>query len=300
MLIAQITDLHCKVDGKGENLGCDNNKNAARAIARINELSPRPDIVLATGDLATSGIPEQYEALSKILEPLEVPLYLIPGNHDEHRPLLDAFSGKYGLVDDGHDYVRTVIENYQLRFVSLDTTVAGHHHGAIPQERASWLNHVLSEKPDKPTFIFMHHPPFNTGIWWMDRIGILDGLDRFADILSKHRQVVGITAGHLHRTIHSTFAGVPVTVAPTTCYSVELDVHVEGAPKVTNEPPGMMMHLWQDDTLVSHTLFLEKHNNYDVASLVKDWPARWKLMQNNEPVPKVLGAIGDEVISDDV
>jgi 3',5'-cyclic-AMP phosphodiesterase len=295
MLFAQITDLHCTAVGKEAKLGCDNNKNIALAIARINELSPRPDIVLATGDLTASGSPEQYESLTDLLEPLEVPLYIIPGNHDEHRPLLDAFSGKYGLEDDGYGYVRTVIDKYQLRLVSLDTTVHGHHHGAIPQERASWLDQVLSEKPDKPTLIFMHHPPFETGIWWMDKLGVLDGLDRLAKVLSDHNQVIGITAGHLHRTIHATFSGVPVTVAPTTCYSVGLNIHIEGSPVVTDEPPGMMMHLWQAGALVSHNLFLRKHNIYDVAPLVKDWPSRWKLMQNNDPIPKALGAIGDSV-----
>ena len=64
---------------------------------------------------------------------------------------------------------------------------------------------------------------------------------------------------------------------------------------VTDEPPGFMIHLWQAGTLVSHNLFLKKHNIYDVAPLVKDWPSRWKLMQNNEPIPKALGAIGDSV-----
>ena len=293
MLIAQITDLHCREDGRKPMLGCDNNKNIALAIARVNDLSPRPNIVLATGDLTTAGRPEEYKSLAALIKPLEVPLYIIPGNHDEYRPLLNAFSGKYGLVDDGQDYVRTVIEDGPLRLVSLDTTVYEHHHGTIPEERASWLDKVLCEAPDKPTLIFMHHPPFETGIWWMDRLGILDGLDRLAKVLSRHSQVIGITAGHLHRTIHSTFAGVPVTVAPTTCYSVDLNVHDEGTPMVTNEPPGMMLHYWQYGTLISHTLFLNEHKTYDVAGKVKDWPKRWELMQQHKPIPKSLGAIED-------
>jgi Icc protein len=291
MLIAQITDLHCREAGKEPILGCDNNKNIALAIARVNDLSPRPDIVLATGDLTTAGRPEQYTTLAALIEPLEVPLYLIPGNHDERGQLLNAFAGKYGLVNDGHDYVRTVIDDGQLRLVSLDTTVAGHHHGEIPEDRTAWLDEVLCAAPDKPTLIFMHHPPFETGIWWMDQLGILDGLDRLATVLGRHRQVIRIIAGHLHRTIHSTFAGVPVTVAPTTCYSVDLNVHDEGTPMVTNEPSGMMLHYWQSGTLVSHTLFLNAHDTYDVAPLVKDWSQRWELMQQRKPIPKALGAI---------
>ena len=291
MLIAQISDLHCRKAGAEAMLGCDNNRNIALAVDRLNGLSPRPDVVLATGDLTSAGRPNQYKALAALFETLGLPLYLLPGNHDERRPLLDAFAGQYGLVDDGHEYVRTVIDDGPLRLVALDTSVAGHHQGAIPEDRAAWLDDVLGAVPDKPTLIFMHHPPFETGIWWMDSLGILDGLDRLATVLGRHRQVISMTAGHLHRTIHATFAGVPVTVCPTTCYAVDLDIHDEAPPKVTDEPPAMMLHYWHAGALVSHTLFLGAHETFNVTGLMKDWPGRRERMRQHQPMPKALGAI---------
>ena len=291
MLIAQISDLHCREAGAEAMLGCDNNRNIALAVARLNGLSPCPDVVIATGDLTSGGQPNQYAALAALLAPLEIPLYLLPGNHDAYRPLIDAFAGRYGLIDDGHEYVRTVIDDGPLRLVALDTSVAGHHQGAVPEDRAAWLDEVLGAAPEKPTLIFMHHPPFESGIWWMDSFGILDGLDRLATVLGRHRQVVGMTAGHLHRTIHATFAGVPVTVAPTTCYAVDLDIHDEALPKVTDEPSAMMLHYWHVDTLVSHTLFLDAHETYDVTGLMKDWPGRFERMRQRQPMPKALGSI---------
>ena len=110
MLIAQISDLHCRDAGATAMLGSDNNQNIARAVEVLNALSPRPDLVLATGDLTSAGRADQYAALADLLAPLELPLYLLPGNHDAQGPLLDAFAGKYGLVDDDDDYVRTVID----------------------------------------------------------------------------------------------------------------------------------------------------------------------------------------------
>lgn len=291
MLIAQISDLHCRDAGATAMLGSDNNQNIARAVEVLNALSPRPDLVLATGDLTSAGRADQYAALADLLAPLELPLYLLPGNHDAQGPLLDAFAGKYGLVDDDDDYVRTVIDGGPLRLVGLDTSVADHHQGAIPEDRAQWLDETLAAVPEKPTLIFMHHPPFETGIWWMDSLGILEGLDRLADVLGRHPQVIGMTAGHLHRTIHATFAGVPVTVAPTTCYAVDLDIHDEAPPKVTDEPPAMLLHYWHADTLISHTIFLDVHETYDVTQLMADWPGRFKRMQKRQPMPKALGAI---------
>ena len=291
MLIAQISDLHCREAGAEASLSCDNNLNISLAVARLNDLSPRPDIVIATGDLTSAGRPEQYSALSDLLEPLEIPLFLLPGNHDEYGPFLDTFSNRYGIINDKHGYVRTVIDDGPLRLVALDTSVEGYHQGAIPKERAKWLDKVLGLEPKKPTLIFMHHPPFETGIWWMDRMGILEGTDLFAEVLSRHSQVIRITTGHLHRSIHATFAGIPVTVCPTTCYSVDLNIKDEAMPRVTNEPPAMMLHYWYRDTLVSHTLYLNSHETHDVAPLMKDWPGRFKRMQKRKSLSKELGAI---------
>jgi len=291
MLIAQISDLHCREVDAPAMLGNDNNFNIERAVARLNNFSPRPDLVLATGDLTSMGRTEQYAALADLLAPLEIPLYLLPGNHDAYRPMMDNFAGQYGLVDDGYEFIRTVINSGPLRLIGLDTSVADHHHGAIPEERIQWLNEALSVEPAKPTLIFMHHPPFETGIWWMDGIGILDGLHRLAKVLSNHSQIIGMTAGHLHRTIHATFAGIPVTVAPSTCYAVDLDIHDEAPPKVTEEPPAMLLHYWQADTLVSHTVFLDAYETHDIRGLMTDWPGRFERMRQGQPQPKALGMI---------
>ena len=291
MLIAQISDLHCREVDAPAMLGNDNNFNIERAVARLNNFSPRPDLVLATGDLTSRGRTEQYAALADLLAPLEIPLYLLPGNHDAYRPMMDNFAGQYGLVDDGYEFIRTVINSGPLRLVGLDTSVADHHHGAIPEERIQWLNEALSIEPEKPTLIFMHHPPFETGIWWMDSIGILEGLNRLAKVLNNHSQIIGMTAGHLHRTIHATFAGIPVIIAPSTCYAVDLDIRDEAPPKVTEEPPAMLLHYWHADTLVSHTVFLDAHETHDIRELITDWPGRLERMRQRQPLPKALGMI---------
>ena len=157
MLIAQVSDLHCRDVDAPAILGNDNNLNIARAVARLNSFSPRPDLVLATGDLTSGGRPDQYAALADLLAPLEVPLYLLPGNHDAYRPMMEVFAGQYGLVDDGQEFIQTVINHGPLRLVGLDTSVADHHHGAITEDRVRWLNEVLSIESKKPTLIFIIH-----------------------------------------------------------------------------------------------------------------------------------------------
>lgn len=289
MLIAQISDLHCREAGAAPLLGVDINRNIARAVARLNALAPQPDLVIATGDLTSGGTPGQYAALDDLLAPLTPPLYLLPGNHDDRAAFLDAFGGRYGVEDS--DFSRTVIEAGPLRLVALDTTHPGHHHGMLPADRLAWLDATLAAAPTTPTLLFMHHPPCHTGVWWIDKLGILDGLEELAAVLGRHPQVVGLTAGHLHRTLHASFAGVRVTVAPTTSYMIDLDLNDEAPPKVTTEPPGFLLHHWQAGVLTSHSLFLDDHETTDIRGLIGDWPARAERLRAGGGMPKGVSDI---------
>ncbi len=125
----------------------------------------------------------------------------------------------------------------------------------------------------------------------MDRLGILEGLDGLAEVLGRHSQVIGMVAGHLHRTIHGTFAGIPVTVATSTCYAVDLDIRDEAPGQFTNEPPGFVLHRWSGGTLVSHSLFLDDHEIHEVMPNKKRWQVRLERMRLRQPVPKSMGSI---------
>ena len=95
-----------------------------RTIDRLHTMHPRPDIVIATGDLTERGSPHEYRRLRSILGRLELPHFLIPGNHDDRDALRRAFRD--------HRYLRTfeshasfAIEAWPLRIVGLDTTQPG-------------------------------------------------------------------------------------------------------------------------------------------------------------------------------
>ena len=91
MLIAQITDLHISTPGSVNDRHFRTPEHLARAVAHLNGLTPRPDVVLATGDLVERGEPVEHARLRAILDGLAMPLYVIPGNHDARGPLVHAF-----------------------------------------------------------------------------------------------------------------------------------------------------------------------------------------------------------------
>jgi 3',5'-cyclic-AMP phosphodiesterase len=206
-----------------------------------------------TGDLADLGLPEEYAHLKSILAPLRVPILAVPGNHDAREPMRAAFAAAGYLPALG--FLQFAIERGGLRFVGLDTLVPGQGGGELCAERLAWLDATLSEKPDIPTLVLMHHPPFLTGIAHMDRIG-LEGRDGFAAVMRRHNQVEAILCGHVHRVIHAQVGGRSAMISPSPAHQIALELRPEGPSGFCLEPPGYMLHRWHDGQLVSHTAVL--------------------------------------------
>jgi 3',5'-cyclic-AMP phosphodiesterase len=251
MLIAQITDTHISTPGSKNDLHFRTAEHLEAAVAHLNALDPRPDAVLATGDLVERGEVAEYERLRALLEPLAMPIYLIPGNHDDRANLTRVF--------DRHDYlprsgpVQYAIDEWPVRLVAIDTLVPGESGGRLTPEQLTWLDTTLAAAPSRPTIVLMHHPPFKTGIVKMDEMG-LDGSDAFAAVIHRHPQVERIACGHLHRSIARRFAGTIACTSPATAHQVALDLGAEGHLAMVMEPPACLLHLWlgPEQGLVTH------------------------------------------------
>ena len=203
MLIAQLSDTHIKPEGRLAYRRVDTALFLARAVEHLRGLDPRPDVVLVTGDLVDAGLEEEYVRLRRLLAPLPMPVYLIPGNHDAREPLRRVFGGD-GTKFTGERFnnLHYTIETHAIRLIGLDTLVPGQGGGRLGPERLPWLEARLAEAPARPTLVFMHHPPFKTGIQGMDAQWLDDGAALGA-LIRRHPQVEGVTCGHVHRAIHA-------------------------------------------------------------------------------------------------
>ena len=288
MLIGQITDFHVRAHDEESTFGIDNNANLRAAVAMLNALDPAPDVVIGTGDLTNRGRPEEYAALRDLLAPLEAPIYLIPGNHDVPRLLRETFGDHDHLAGEG-EFVSYAVDGYPLRLVALDSTLPDAHNGAVCTERLAWLRSRLEEAPERPTLLFMHHPPFRTGIWWMDGIGIVEGVAELRDLLDAHPQVQRIACGHLHRAIQANLGRTPVSVCPSTSYQVCLDMRPDSHPKFIAEPPALQLHTWTGEMLVSHTAYVDfPAEPIDLRPLMGNWDERRERIRNGLPIRKIV------------
>ncbi len=259
MLIAQITDMHVKPRGEMLSGTLDSLAALARALARIDALAPRPDLLVATGDLTADGRPEEYAALRDLLAGLRMPWLLLPGNHDDRDTMRAAFPE---MPWDHPEFLLWAADRGPLRLVALDSVIPGDHRGELCGERLGWLDRALAAAPDRPTVVMMHHPPFATGIGHLDRMGLVE-TDGLAAVIRRHRQVVRILCGHVHRPIQTMFAGVLASVAPATSFQIQLKLESSKGIQWTREPPAFQLHQWGGGAMVSHTAYVEDFGHWE-------------------------------------
>lgn len=255
LMIAQISDLHAMPEGALFKGAFDANAQIARAVARINALSPRPDMVVISGDLTNTGAPAEYEALMARLSALEPPVIAFPGNHDDP----DAVERLFPEVNGPRPGERCffIHDLPPLRFVALDSCVPGETAGALGQEQLIWLSEILVRDPNTPLVIGVHHPPISTGISFMDAIGLKDGA-ALAALLAKAPNVLAVLSGHIHRFSVGLCGGVRAITAPSTGFAFQPEFAPVTRTKWTREPPGLLLHLWREDEgLFTHQIFLD-------------------------------------------
>ncbi|MGZ0711224.1 phosphodiesterase (plasmid) [Coraliomargarita sp. W4R53] len=224
----------------------DTAANLVQTLELVESMNLAPDAIVFTGDLADLGEHEAYRALRELVEPvaqrLDAPLVWVAGNHDERPALRQELLG----LDPTYEPVTGVWDLNGLRLVSLDSSVPGWHHGDLGSEQLEWLRSILSTPAPLGTILALHHPPLPCHIPFFDILELREQA-RLAEVLSG-TDVRAILAGHLHYSTSGTFAGIPVSVAAATCYSMNL---ARPAQEVNGMDAGQSFHLVHvyDDTI---------------------------------------------------
>lgn len=226
-LIAQLSDPHLRL---GEPVSQD---AFAAAVARVLTLNPLPAAVLLTGDIADTGDPAEHERALELLAPLPMPIHRLAGNHDR-------FDGRTRYAADAGG----------VRIVACDTSIPGRDDGSLELD---WLAARLAEDRETPTIVAMHHPPLETGLGWLDEIGLpADQRAALAGLLAATPNVKRVVAGHVHRVIGSTLGGCGVVTCASTSTQAGLDFIARDVVLV-NEPPSLLVHALLDSgDLVTH------------------------------------------------
>lgn len=244
--ILQVSDTHIVPAGQLVSDRLDTAASLERLVSRITAIKPAigpVDAILLSGDLSDDGSAESYARLKTILAPLGLPLFVIPGNHDLRDPMRAAFASDGYLPQSGRLNWSARVGDIDL--IGLDTLVEGQGGGVIDAATLDFLEAALRAGGERPVLLSLHHPPFTTGIGFMDRIG-LEGGAELECVLSRYEKDIRIVCGHIHCTMISTIGSKVALSAPSPCSSFAFDRRADAPVGFYQQEDGFMLHHWRD------------------------------------------------------
>ena len=254
ILVAQVTDLHIGFDR--DNPHELNVRRLNLVIDELNEMRPKPSMLLVTGDLVEwQDDIDAYRHMVSLIARWEGPVIWALGNHDSREHFRAVLPD---VPTDENGFIQYEVDHGGLRWIILDTLDEGRHGGMICEKRAGWLKKRLKERKDVPTIIILHHPPVDTGIDWMSALDCEVWVQRLEEVVKPAKQVVGMIAGHVHRPIATTFGGKPLTVCCSTAPWLALNMEdidpkrPDGRPLILGDAPAYALHYWNGERLLTH------------------------------------------------
>ena len=191
------------------------------------------------------------------LRSFPLPCFLMIGNHDNRAVFQKVFPEH---PKDSNCYVQHRFEKNNCVFLFLDTKKEGHgvHEGQLCGDRLDWLKQQLIQAKDQPTFLFLHHPPFDIGVPYVDKIRLQD-VEEFAATIKYGQNIRHVFYGHVHRMTYVSWRGVPFTSLPSLNHQIPLNAaSVQG--EFCDEPPAYGVVQIEDDQLTVHYItFLQRN-----------------------------------------
>ena len=184
-----------------------------------------------------------------------MPYYIVPGNHDHRQMLPEVFEEHRYLHSEG-PFLNYSIEQYPMRIIALDSLNPGTHTGLLCQQRLDWVDQQLQQQPERPTLIFLHHPPSKIGSLYVDDMMCMNG-ESLGEIVERHPQVKGVACGHVHRDIVVSWHRTVLFVTGSSAFSYDLILKEVDDLDPVFEPPVYRLFNWQEQIgLVSHLCYV--------------------------------------------
>ncbi|WP_236701186.1 metallophosphoesterase [Thalassomonas viridans] len=247
--LAQISDCHLFADKSALHCGVNVYNNLKRILTELSR-NQALDYLVFTGDLSQDHSELSYQHFAELVQQanLKVPVYFLPGNHDD-QALLDKY------LTAPHFNRDKVIEhpNWQVCLVnSKGDTPAGF----ISEQSLGQLAHSVNR--EKSQLVFMHHHPVAVG-YFIDRHGLTNASD-FWQLLEQLPSVKAVACGHVHRglTLLPESSGYPVVVHTCPATSIQFDPDCETVSALAQGPGYRLFTLGEKAALETQVNYLEQ------------------------------------------
>ena len=263
---------------EGQNSATDMiGENFRKLLHRVNAMSP--DFVVHLGDFADPvPVSPRYDdaarEFSEVSESLEMPCYLVPGNHDIGEKLHTALPD----IDDQVSITPSAITQYEEHFgpqfysfqhkdclfVVLNTILM--NSGLEDEhEQWRWLERILSDNTGMRTFVFAHYPLFLSARGEPDYYDNIDepARSRLLGLLEPHN-VEGYYAAHVHNFFYNQTNGMHQFVVPSaSIIRIDYTEFYGTAPSrdICRFDPAKTGFFWIDVYADRHVPYLVRTNN---------------------------------------
>lgn len=165
-----------------------------RTVRDINAMSDVAFVVL-TGDITELGTNEEIKLAKQILDSLDIPWYIIPGNHDT------GWSESGGVMfTTVFGYDKFSFEFNGIKFLGCASgPYVRMSDGHVPRDAVNWLDKELKKVKKNQPVIFLNHYPIDNG---------LDNWYEITDRLRNHN-TWAILCGHGHANKAMNFEDIP-------------------------------------------------------------------------------------------
>lgn len=211
--MALLSDTHVAEDIENNYRGFYPYKNLQTVVSQVKKANP--DAVLINGDVARlTGEKGDYERVKGLMGPIaeKKPVFMTLGNHDDRVKIQEVFSSP-GEAQTVKDKRVAVIEQPTARFILLDSLMfVNKTPGYLGQGQRTWLGEFLQKSDNKPTILFVHHPPVESDSALLD-------FDQLFSIIRPHQKVKAVFYGHSHQYRYDTFEGIHLINQPAIGYN---------------------------------------------------------------------------------
>ncbi len=166
-----------------------------------------PDLIVISGDLCfMKGDEAVYRLIKSKIETLGVPYRIISGNHDDPALIAEVFQLKNSYREGTIFY-----EEYfkEKPFLFLDSTV-----GELSLFQQNWLKARLDQM-NGDVVLFIHHPPIESGVPFMDQNHLLKNRDSVLEILTAYTGNIYVFSGHYHVDKTIAYKNIVVHITPS-------------------------------------------------------------------------------------
>lgn len=244
--LIQLTDPHLLGDPTAELRGINPMRTLQQTFAHAGARFDAADAILLTGDLVHDD-PAGYDNIVQTFGASRIPVYCLPGNHDLPEQMRVALARSPFQVGGTAVLGKWVI-------ALLDSFLPNSARGRLGKDQLQQLDSMLTAHADKHALICLHHHPIKMNSVWLDTVGLEDSDDLRA-LLARHKNVRGITWGHVHQSLDLFAGGVRYMATPATC--AQFKPHsVDFA--MDDKPPGYrVFELMPDGAIATEVIWVE-------------------------------------------